>query len=1358
VAIAKIISIVAILLLFSVNCINFIIDSNENKWNPGTIEKTIIGDSNAQSDNNFLDESRSTRGDKENNVFGGSWVDSFKDDSSIDWGLSDHLNLSNEEVRIKRPLRYYADSNTLAFWRFDEGSGNKAYDDTINNNDGTLLGDTSWTEGRFGKSVYFDGSGNDVIDVPDSNSLDISKEFTIEAWVYRNETQRKDMILAKEHCYYLQIGANDLFFLNMHTNRNNAFYSVSKIPANCWVHVAATANGTTVNIYINGSLDASYKQTVNCAIRTRKLEIGRLYYQPIEWFFRGKMDEIRISNIARDPKPLANLTSKQINLPANNRWDTLIVNATQPRASELNITILNASNNQPIPGKPKIIKKDEYDISYLDPTKYSKIKLNVSFIGNTWGLTPVLHYWGVSWKKSNVWRDTFFGGARVESVDKAGVLDGKAQFQKNGVLQSAPIVLPDKCYYDKLIINKTEPTGSSMIVAVLDAQSETLIPGFNALTNKIIDISGINPHTYPSIKLKAIYSTTGIEKAELFDWSINWTNNIIPEILDISSVLTVNRTRSITITVNLTDLEEVEAELTLNIEYQSPMDTNWLIDYISGPYYINTHWEVIFNPPADADVGDYSFKFTCNDSFQSVYEYPEPYYIMVMNNKPIIWDVQTDATGNQINRTKMMKIYINASDIEYQPNELGINLLYKSQVDTDWQTDFVSKIFFTGPYWICEFVPKKIAFPGLYILNLSVSDDVSEVYQYLDIQVFNNKPILSVLINPLEPKTKDDLNVTIIHAYDVETNTADLEYWYRWSTNGTYRPELDNLSKIPNAITVKGETWQVAVFPFDGDGLGQPTGFGVEIVNTPPIPLEDFKIIEMFEDRPLILDSFLSSIFNDPDDEPLTYLASEGKNISSNITQANGTIRFTSSNNWFGSEYITFYAYDSSPDYAEFTMLVIVVPTNDLPRITKVGDKIVYNPDQDLDFDVNQDEWLNLTIEVEDIDGDDKRGKVKYKLDVIEQDNLYFDNYECKIVFRPKNEDVGRIFLLLNISDNNDTPPENIYQAISIEVYNVNDPPSVEITAPKNELEFFESDKIDLICKVFDADLIIPNATEKISYLWSFNKDNGTDFKDLGTYQQLNNQSFSPGFYNITIKVTDTAGEVAFDFVYINVKEAPKGSSDQAENMTNFLMWSGLLLIILIVILSLSLLKVNFRKKEEKAIQAPPESEVLQPVEIYRLKADTTGVLGTLQSVPQLSQPTAIASTPGIAAKTPELLSPASTSQPAIAQLPPAIITQETQAQPESDIDQQQLEDEEDLPTQLKLDLLEDRFLYGEVDQDIYLNLKAKFEMELKQDEIVGTQNQITQLPQQQKNPIQETIEPDMKPEIEQIKEKESNE
>ena len=75
-----------------------------------------------------------------------------------------------------------SESSLVAWWRFDESSGITVLDSSGNRNDGKIYG-ASRVEGKSGKALRFDGV-DDYVEVPSSDTLNLSDALTIEAWVF----------------------------------------------------------------------------------------------------------------------------------------------------------------------------------------------------------------------------------------------------------------------------------------------------------------------------------------------------------------------------------------------------------------------------------------------------------------------------------------------------------------------------------------------------------------------------------------------------------------------------------------------------------------------------------------------------------------------------------------------------------------------------------------------------------------------------------------------------------------------------------------------------------------------------------------------------------------------------------------------------------------------------------------------------------------------------------------------------------------------------------------------------------------------------------------------------------------------
>ncbi len=90
------------------------------------------------------------------------------------------------------------DANTIALWHFDEGTGNTVYDASPNGNNGTLVNGATWTTGRFGSALHFNGE-NQYVRVPDSESLNPTSAITIELWTYREDNRSWSKMMSKPY-------------------------------------------------------------------------------------------------------------------------------------------------------------------------------------------------------------------------------------------------------------------------------------------------------------------------------------------------------------------------------------------------------------------------------------------------------------------------------------------------------------------------------------------------------------------------------------------------------------------------------------------------------------------------------------------------------------------------------------------------------------------------------------------------------------------------------------------------------------------------------------------------------------------------------------------------------------------------------------------------------------------------------------------------------------------------------------------------------------------------------------------------------------------------------------------------------
>jgi hypothetical protein len=196
-------------------------------------------------------------------------------------------------------------SHTVALWHFDENSGDTAFDETENNNDGTLMpASPAWVSGYSGSALEFDGI-DDYLEVPDSNSLDIPDEITIEAWVNPDSMDDYESFVHKDNAYVLQFAPGNngylrgILWLPSLTILDD---TTTQLLTGKWYHVALTYNGSVMKLYVDEIEVASKNVSGNIAVNSNPLYIGynpRDPSNPDHWWYDGIIDEVRISNIAR---------------------------------------------------------------------------------------------------------------------------------------------------------------------------------------------------------------------------------------------------------------------------------------------------------------------------------------------------------------------------------------------------------------------------------------------------------------------------------------------------------------------------------------------------------------------------------------------------------------------------------------------------------------------------------------------------------------------------------------------------------------------------------------------------------------------------------------------------------------------------------------------------------------------------------------------------------------------------------------------------------------------------------------------------------------------------------------------------
>ena len=168
----------------------------------------------------------------------------------------------------------YVANGMVGAWAFDDGAGTSVADSSGKGNTGTAAG-TTWAAGKYGGALTFSGGPTSWVTVPDNNTLDLTNALTLEAWV--NPTSLgtawrtvlfKEQTAGLVYSLYGNNGtpAHPVGQLNIGGEKNAE--GSAALPLNAWSHLAATWNGSTLNLWVNGVLAGTQAVTGTLANST----------------------------------------------------------------------------------------------------------------------------------------------------------------------------------------------------------------------------------------------------------------------------------------------------------------------------------------------------------------------------------------------------------------------------------------------------------------------------------------------------------------------------------------------------------------------------------------------------------------------------------------------------------------------------------------------------------------------------------------------------------------------------------------------------------------------------------------------------------------------------------------------------------------------------------------------------------------------------------------------------------------------------------------------------------------------------------------------------------------------------------
>ena len=226
------------------------------------------------------------------------------------------FNGSMDEVRISSVIRYTErftptttftpDSDTVGYWKFNEGTGTTAADSSGNGYHGTLAGSTLplWVDGlepitTTDFSILCAGGGG--VTVPNNSLLFPSGSFTIEAWEkFAGGGVNHSLVGCWDGSagYGIALAWDGILFVS---NIGGSSLWVGDYPGfydGNWHHIAGVydQDAGTVSLFVDGVQIGTMAASGSLTPNTGNLNIG--FDQWGEQFV-GCIDEVRLSNVAR---------------------------------------------------------------------------------------------------------------------------------------------------------------------------------------------------------------------------------------------------------------------------------------------------------------------------------------------------------------------------------------------------------------------------------------------------------------------------------------------------------------------------------------------------------------------------------------------------------------------------------------------------------------------------------------------------------------------------------------------------------------------------------------------------------------------------------------------------------------------------------------------------------------------------------------------------------------------------------------------------------------------------------------------------------------------------------------------------
>jgi hypothetical protein len=306
----------------------------------------------------------------------------------------------------------------IGHWAMEEDSGTVVGDsggDRIVNNGTRKNGSSTATSGNgptwiepspgYG-ALDFDGV-DDSVEIPDSNNLDLTTNFTVAAWIKLEDVENEDYMRIVSKKYE---GDDDSGYELIYTHGPDQLifagagfdeYASSDVSLDTnWHHVAATIDGTRVQLYVDGEPVETDDQIAPIVSNDEPLHIGSRGDGTGD-FFEGSIDDVRIYNRRLSDAELGALASD----PGATKF--FVVDGTGNKTYRYD-TVGNAINNSSLDGSTSSVRGAASNVAgdklwTVDAAGVVRSYTASGTLNGTWTASDVETPTGIATDGTDVW-------------------------------------------------------------------------------------------------------------------------------------------------------------------------------------------------------------------------------------------------------------------------------------------------------------------------------------------------------------------------------------------------------------------------------------------------------------------------------------------------------------------------------------------------------------------------------------------------------------------------------------------------------------------------------------------------------------------------------------------------------------------------------------------------------------------------------------------------------------------------------------------------------------------------------------------------------------------------------------------